>query len=59
MQNYLFIGGSQDGLNAPVVPDQKTVSLRQYGIGKNQMRQAALPQGHRISDLRAKLRIGT
>jgi len=33
MQNYLFIGGSQDGLNAPVVPDQKTVSLRQYGIG--------------------------
>jgi len=28
MQNYLFIGGSQDGLNATVAPDQKTVQLQ-------------------------------
>src|SRR5215813_13895014 len=28
MQNYLFIGGSQAGLNAPVAPDLETVQLR-------------------------------
>ena len=28
MQDYLFIGGSQDGLNALVTPDQKTVQLQ-------------------------------
>jgi len=34
MQNYLFIGGNQDGLSVPVQPDQDTVQLPAGVTGK-------------------------
>ena len=35
MQTYLFIGGNQDGLNIPVLPDQDTMELPAGVTGKD------------------------